>query len=49
MPCEQKAFDYVNWTKLMQILKETGINCHEIRLLSKLYMNESVKNTTGPS
>jgi hypothetical protein len=23
----QKAFGHVNWTKLMQILKETGINC----------------------
>jgi hypothetical protein len=22
----QKAFDRVNWTKLMQILKETGID-----------------------
>jgi hypothetical protein len=23
-----KAFDCVNWTKLMQILKEMGIDCH---------------------
>ena len=23
----QKAFDRVNWTKLMQILKEIGIDC----------------------
>jgi len=28
----QKAFDCVKWTKLMQILKRTGINWHERRL-----------------
>jgi hypothetical protein len=39
----QKAFDRVNWTKLMQILKETGIDWSEIRLISNLYMAQSVK------
>jgi len=39
----QKAFDRVNWTKLMQILKETGIDWRERRLISKLYMDQSVK------
>jgi hypothetical protein len=39
----QKAFDYVNWTKLMQILKGTGIDWRERRLISKLYMEQSVK------
>jgi hypothetical protein len=39
----QKAFDRVNWTKLMQILKETGIDWCERRLVSKLYMDQSVK------
>ena len=39
----QKAFDRVNWTKLMQILKETGIDWHERRLISNLYMAQSVK------
>jgi hypothetical protein len=39
----QKAFDHVNWTKLMQILKGTGINWRERRLISKLYMDLSVK------
>ena len=32
----QKAFDHVNWTQLMQILKVTGIDWHERSLISKL-------------
>ena len=36
----QKAFDRVNWTKLMQILKISGINWREIRLITKLYMDQ---------
>ena len=39
----QKAFDRVNWTKLMQILKRTGIDWCERRLISKLYMDQKVK------
>jgi hypothetical protein len=39
----QKAFDRVNWTKLMQILKETGIDWRERRLINNLYMTQSVK------
>ena len=39
----QKAFDRVNWTKLMQILKRTGIDWRERRLISKLYMDQRVK------
>jgi len=39
----QEAFGNVNWTKLMQILKVTGIDQHERRLASKLYMDQSVK------
>ena len=39
----QKAFDHVNWTKLMQILKRNGINWRERRLISKLYMKQKVK------
>jgi hypothetical protein len=34
----QKAFDRVNWT-----LKETGIDWHERRSISNLYMAQSVK------
>jgi len=39
----QKAFDHVNWTKLMQILKRIGINWRERRLISKEYMEQKVK------
>ena len=39
----QKAFDRINWTKLMQILKETCIDWRERRLISNLYMAQSVK------
>ena len=39
----QKACDGVNWTKLMQIVKGTGINWCKGRLISKLYMDQSVK------
>jgi hypothetical protein len=39
----QKASDRVNWTKLMQVLKGTGIDWHERRLISNLYIAQSVK------
>jgi hypothetical protein len=39
----QNAFDCVKWTKLMQIIKGIGIDWHERRLISKLYMEQSVK------
>jgi retron-type reverse transcriptase len=39
----QKAFDRVNWTKLLQILKGTGIDWRERRLISKLYMAQGVE------
>jgi hypothetical protein len=39
----QKAFDRVKWTKLMEILKRSGIDWRERRVMSKLYMDQSVK------
>jgi len=39
----QRAFDHINWTKLMQILKRIGIDWRERRLISKLYMEQKVK------
>jgi hypothetical protein len=38
----QKTFDHVKWTKLMEILKKTGIDWRERRLISRLYMDQSV-------
>jgi len=38
-----KAFDCVKWTKLILILKGNGIDRCEEKLISKLYMNQSVK------
>ncbi|PNF37368.1 hypothetical protein B7P43_G17444 [Cryptotermes secundus] len=43
----QKAFNRVNWTKLKQNLKETGIDWCERRLISKLYMDQKVKSANG--
>jgi len=42
MDC-QKAFNCINWTKLMQILNEIGINWHERRLIRKFHMDQRVK------
>ena len=39
----QNTFDPVNWTKLMQILKISGIDWRERRLIGKLYMEQRVK------
>jgi hypothetical protein len=36
----QKAFDSVNWTKLMQILRGTSIEWRERRLIITLYTNQ---------
>jgi hypothetical protein len=36
----QKAFNRVNWAKLMQTLKGTGIDWRERILISKLYMDK---------
>ena len=38
-----KAFDRVNWIKLILMLKVTGIDRCERKLISKLYMNQSVE------
>ena len=43
----QKAFDRVNWTKLMQILKETGIDWLERRLISNLAQSVKVQLNRG--
>jgi hypothetical protein len=39
----QKAFDRVNWTKLLEILKEIGVDWRDRRLIYNLYMGQRVK------
>jgi hypothetical protein len=39
----QEASGRVKWTKLMEILKKTGIDWRERRLISKLYIDPSVR------
>jgi hypothetical protein len=39
----QKTFDHVNWAKLMQIVENRTTDWRDIRLISKLYMGQSVK------
>jgi len=39
----QKVFDRVNWQKLVQILKGTGFDCRERRLITKLYLDQNIK------
>jgi len=39
----QKAFHRVKWTKFMQILEGSGIDWRERRLISNLYMTQSVR------
>jgi hypothetical protein len=39
----QKAFDRVSWTKLMQILKKTGIDWRERKLSHVQFANQNVK------
>jgi hypothetical protein len=38
----QQDFDRVNWTKLIQISKGSGIDWRERRLISKLCMDKNV-------
>ena len=38
----EKAFDRVDWIKLMDILKRRGIDWRERRLIGRLYMNQHV-------
>jgi len=40
---KQKAFDCVNMTKLMQILKETSVDWQERKLMNRFYMDLRVK------
>lgn len=37
----QKAFDNVNWNKMMDILKDIGVNYKERRIIYNLYRNQT--------
>ena len=37
----EKAFDRVNWAKMLSILKNTGVDSRDRRLISKLYMGQT--------
>ncbi|KAJ4438372.1 hypothetical protein ANN_14314 [Periplaneta americana] len=43
----EKAFDRVDWNKLMGIIKKIGVNWNERRLISTLYMKRRVKVRIG--
>jgi hypothetical protein len=39
----QRVFDRVNWTKLVQILKGTGVDWRDRKLIKKFYMDQNIK------
>ena len=39
----QKAFDRVDWTKLLEMLRNIGVKWRECRLICNLYMGQRVK------
>ena len=43
----EKAFDIVDWRKLMGILKKIGVDWKKRRLLSNLYMKQRIKVGIG--
>jgi hypothetical protein len=44
----EKAFDRVNWVKMMEILKRIGVDWRDRRLVTRLYMNqEAVVRVNG--
>jgi len=40
---EELCVCFIDWTKLMQILKRIGIDWRKRRLISKLYMDQRIK------
>ena len=36
----EKAFDRVNWEKMMKVLQSIGVDWRDRRLISELYMNQ---------
>ncbi len=47
----ERAFDRVNWMKMMEILKCIGVDWRDRRLVTRLYMNQEavvLKSKWGP-
>ena len=44
----RKAFDRINWTKLLAMLRNIGVNWRERRLIRNLYMGQRVKLRLNP-
>ena len=45
----EKAFDRVNWEKLMKVLKSIGVDCRDRRLIWNLYQGQSASVQVGNS
>ena len=43
LPRLAKGFDHVDWTKLLEMLRNIGVNWRELLLFRNLYMGQRVK------
>ena len=43
----EKAFERVNWTKLLALLRKLGVDWRDRRLIAELYMNQTAMVRTG--
>jgi len=41
----EKAFDRINWKKMIEILKNIGVDCRYRRLIKELYLNRTARVT----
>jgi len=39
----EKAFDRINWKKMMEILKNIGVDWRDRRLIMEFYMNQTAR------
>ena len=43
----EKAFDRVNWVKLLEVLKSIGVDWRDRRLIERLYMGQRARVKDG--